>query len=938
MKNVDFFVIFFILPLVKCNIICYNKVKLKGVLMNANKAREIKLIKTRERVYKEIAKKPQDLTTLRTYMIKKNLVESGKKFDKAIEMLKTSGRVVLKAGNVSLSPQTLKSGVFVLRSKGGYVLLDGDNKQYAIRRENSEGFNTNERVNIVFSEENGRIEPVIVSKAEKKDEKSIRDELPVQDSSLILGRVTKVSHDQLIFIPNDRRFTRNIMILNPAKDLPKFQDKICLMRINDREINGVPANGYIVEIKGEAGNPIAEYDAIAENCGANMSWSGAGIEKEIEAIPTEVDLTGKTLISEKDEMAREGDAKDKVVDLRHLAFTTVDPATCKDMDDAIYSTYDKNGKLVVYTAVANVTKYVDLNSEIGKRYIQGGFTVYAPNKAYNILPPQLSTGICSLNPNVDRLALVIRSVINEKTGEPISSKIMDAVINSKEKYSYERAQEICDSNPDVKLEDLKKKNMEGEELSKDEQVILNAKASDILWKGFGKRNSISFETRNEYDVHFNEDFSDIEEITAQEHIPYHKVIEAFMLTANEATAKYCQDNNIPNIYRVHDMPNEDKLAMAYEFFSYLDIPFEGDLSPMGIKRIVNSVKDSRKEKVVNNFLVRLQSKAKYNNSTNPKGGELVIFKDKDNKKGMNRELLRQQIEESMKYMENISHFGLQSQHYSHTTSPIRRISDYVTHKNVLAHLQGGEMIDEKTVLEIAQWANQMQDAVDQAEREFDDLNSAIYCEHHIGEVMHGRVCSFKKLKDTKDITASDILILVEDEARGVKVQIPASDILPEDAKNVTISMYGSAIVNKNNSRAVIKLCDEVAFRLTKSDRITREVTATTHLEKENEGNVGKIITDFSEHEKICANKQMSAKRQRMLNNVRYNSEHTNSIEYRDEIQAKRGKKDKGRLISRTGIEDIDDRQVFIANKRDKIKYKQRKNSDIEESYDDYENE
>lgn len=905
--------------------------------MNANKIREKQLIKTRERVYKEIAKNSQDLTTLRTYMVKKHLVDSGKKFDKAVEMLKSSGRVVLKSGNISLNPTSVKTGVFVIRSKGGYVLLDGDSKQYAIRRENSEGYNSNERVNVVFSEDNGKMEPVIVSKAAKKAEKSIRDDLPIKESDVVLGRVTKVSHDELIFIPNDRRFTRNIIILNPAKDLPKFQDKICLMRINDRENNGVPANGYITEIKGEAGNPISEYDAIAENCGANMSWSGEAIEKEIAAIPNEVDLSKTTLVSDSDHIDWSGD--DKVVDLRNLAFTTVDPATCKDMDDAIYSTYDENGRLVVYTAVANVTKYVDMNSEIGKRYIQGGFTVYAPNKAYNILPPQLSTGICSLNPNVDRLALVVKTIVNEKTGEPISSTIMDAVINSKEKYSYERAQEICDQNQGVKLEDLKKKCVNGEALTKDEQVLLNSKVSDILWKGFNKRNSISFETKNEYDVHFNEDYSNIVDITAQPHIPYHKVIESFMLTANEAAAKYCLDNNIPNIYRVHDMPNEDKLAMAYEFFSFLDIPFEGDLSPMGLKRLVNSVKGSKKEKVVNNFLVRLQSKAKYHNSPNPKGGELVIVKDKKNEKqkstiSVSKEQLRQQIEESMKYMENISHFGLQSKHYSHTTSPIRRISDYVTHKNILAHLKGKEMIDDRTVLEIAQWANQMQDANDQAEREFDDLNSAIYCENHIGEVMHGTICSFKKLKEGKDMTASDILVLVEDEAKGVKVQIPATEILPNGVKDVTISMYGSAIINKSSSKPIVKLCESIAFKLAKADRITREVTATTNLEKEID--VSKIVTDLSEHEKKLSNPQMSAKRQRMLNNVRFNNDYVNSLEYREEVQANRGKKHKERLSSRTGIEDVDARQAFLADKHDKINYKKRKNAVIEDSYDDYE--
>lgn len=881
--------------------------------MKAKKSREIKFLKITNRVFVEIAKRPQNLTTLRAYMIKKKLVDSGNKFDKALEQLKASGKVVLKKGNVSIAREQLKSGAFVLSSKGGYVLVDGENKRYAIRKENSEGYNSNERVNVLFVDD----EPVIISKAEKQTD-SIRDNLPIKHSDMVLGRVTKVSHDQLIFIPNDRHFSHNILILNPAKDLPKFQDKICLMRISEKEHDGLPATGYITEIKGDAGNPIQEYDAIAENAGANMSWTGEQIEKEIEAIPTEVDLSGKTLVKECDNVDFTGD---KIVDLRDLAFTTVDPATCKDMDDAIFSTYDKNGNLVVYTAVANVTKYVDLDSEIGRRYIQGGFTVYAPNKAYNILPPQLSTGICSLNPNVDRLALVVKSVIDEKSGLPISSTILDAVINSKEKYSYERAQEIVDNNPDIKLENLGEKCLLGEELSKEEQVILNSQVSNILWKGFNQRNTIRFETKNEYDVHFNEDFSNIEDITAQPHIPYHKVIEAFMLTANEATAKFCLDNNIPNIYRVHDMPNENKLAMAYEYFTFLDIPFDGDLSPMGIKRLVNSVKDTRKEKVINNFLVRLQSKAKYHNTTNRKCGELVLNRNIKDKKEEHLTALSKQIEESMKNMENISHFGLQSQHYSHTTSPIRRICDYVTHKNILAFLKGEKLLDEKTVIEIAQWANQMQDAVDQAEREIDDLNSAIYCENHVGDIMTGSICGFKKLRSETDTNANDILVIVEDEEKGIKVQIPASDILPSGTKDVAISMFGSAIVNKSSSKPILKLCEKITFRLTKSDRVTREVSATTKLEKENEISQAENIA--YDNEKLFANPELSKKRQRMLNNVKYKTDYTNSVEYKYETQASRGKKDKGRLISRSGVEDVDDRQVHIANKKGSIKHKKR---------------
>lgn len=912
--------------------------------MNAKKYTSLKSL--REKIYKTIATTPQGLHELQA-RIKKEASKgsrskiSNKKISDAVEMLKNNGKIILKEGKYFTTENALKKAVYYWRSKGGYVTIEGDDKQYKISGENAVGYNSPERVNVAVVEENGDRKAIIVSKLEKSDTKedSIIDNLQATDTSLVAGRVVKVSHNDIVFIPNDRRFTRRIKILNPK---PDYIDKICIMKICDTENHGIPATGIITEVKGDAGNPIQEYDAIAESHGANMTWSDEAVETEIDQIPSEVDLKGKKLVNENGEVLQEGD--EKIVDLRHLAFTTVDPATCKDMDDAIYSTYDEKGRLVVYTAVANVSKYVDLKSEIGRRYLQAGFTIYAPNKAYNILPPQLSTGICSLNPNVDRLALVVKTIVDEKTGEPISNTIMDAVINSKEKYSYERAQEIYDES-DTKIEELKKKCVNGEELTKEEQVVLNFEASKVLWKNFDKRNRIKFETKNEYDVEFNEDFSDIVNITAQQHIPYHAVIEAFMLTANEATAKFCLEHRIPNIYRVHDMPNEDKLAMAEEFFSYVDIDFDGDLSPLGIKRIIASVEgDERRGKVVNNFLVRMQSKAKYNNSPNPKGAELVRTKGKaDRARALDAtmEKYQKQIEESLKFMENISHFGLQSKHYSHTTSPIRRIADYVTHKNILAYIHGREMLDEKTVLEIAQWANQMQDANDQAEREIDDLNSAIYCEHLIGDkgaVLKGTVCSFKKLREGKDLTAQDILILVEEETKGVKVQIPASELLP-DARNVTVSMYGSAIINKKNSRPLIKLCDQLTFKVKMADRKTREVFATTNLSKEAEVDVGKIFSEINSPSVVDPvlseqREKMSVKRQRMLNNVKYNSDYVSSIEYREEQQASRGKKHKGAVKTRTGMES-DGLEAYGYNKQSSRYFHERKNQAKRKSCEQY---
>ncbi len=780
-----------------------------------------KILKIRETVYREIAKNPGDLFSLRMSLVKRNVVESGNKFDRAVEMLKESGRIYVKAGRVELAKGALKMGTLVFKGQTGYVVLDGDNRQYQVDVKSLNGYNSRDRVLVGFNERGETKTPFVVSKVER--EESQEDER----ANLVLGRVAKIGHDQLVFIPNDKKFTKNIAILNTKSTISQFQDKICLLQLTQDEKNGMPAFGVIKEILGDAGNPIHEYDAIASQHGANMNWSGGLVEEEIQKLPSEVDLSKYTLIDQQAHVLKEG-GEEKLVDLRNLQFTTVDPATCKDMDDAIYSTYE-NGELVVYTAVANVPKYVDLDSEIGRRYLRGGFTIYAPNKAYNILPPQLSTNICSLNPNVDRLAMVVKSVIDEKTGKVKSSQIFDAVIQSKQKFSYEEAQKITDECNTK----LKEKILSGEKLTIDEQVAFNSQSANILWKGFNQRNLINFETNDEYNVVFNSDFSDIEDILPEENVPYHKVIEAFMLTANEATAQFAKSNGIPNIYRVHDMPNDDKISMASEFFEYLGIDFDGDLSPDGIINIIDAVKGTKQEKIVNSFLVKLQSKARYNTSTNPKSAEFVkLHPRKAGKQGAISKQVQKGDEKS-----NISHFGLQSEAYSHSTSPIRRITDYVTMYNILAFINGKEPIEEEKVFEICGLANILQDENKEAEREFNEVSSAIYCQNNIGMIMKGQVCAFKRNAN------GELVAVVENEEKGIRVNIPVA-MLSKQKGEFSLSPHGSAVFGRNKAHPIVKLCDELTFKICSADRVTREINATTDLQQSTTSEIDEILENI----------------------------------------------------------------------------------------------
>lgn len=924
--------------------------------------REYKERLNKERVYREVASNPGDLVTIQERLLKHKVADSRTKIRNAINALVEEGRLVINGKQVYPNPSEIKRGRFVQKGANGYIIFDGDSHQYFIDKSDTKDVKNNSLVEVSFytklTKQGEQKFPFITGLA--KEEQNTITNFQSENDDVVYGRVMKSGHDDLVFIANDkRRYKKPITIINDKKSLAKYQDKICTMKIIYEENGLSQASGLLLDIKGEAGNPIAEYDAIAESHGAIMSYDDPKVRAEIEKIPTEVDLSQYNLCSEQDFLENKNDGKETIVDLRNLQFTTTDPATCKDMDDAIYSTFDKDGNIVVYTAVANVTKYVKLNSEIGHRYIQAGFTTYAPNKAYNILPPELSTNICSLNPNVDRLAFVVKTTIDAKSGEPIESTIMDAVIQSKEKYSYEEAQEIVDSHPEITKTNLVKKVVSGEELSKEEQVIMNKFASDALWKGLKRRNLIEFDTDNEYDVTLSDDMSDIVDINKQAHCPYHKVIESFMVTANEATAEYALRNNIPNIYRVHDLPNEDKVEKAYEFFGYLNIPFEGDLSPMGIKNIIESVKGSDKEKVVNNFLVRLQSKAKYCNTTNPADLSMVGKPSRAKRTKQNEEkgagvtfshieTKRTMLDDELaKIKTTISHFGLQSQHYSHTTSPIRRVPDYVTHYNILAHLKGKKMLEEDMVRDIALWANQMQDAVDSAEHEIDDLNSAIYCTHLIGQKMKGRICAFRKLAEKGTVSPEEVIVVVENEDKGVKVDLPLLEVLAYkggNTKNIAISPSGCAVVNKQSGAPILTLCQELTFKITNSNRITRQVSGSMNLSVENDkDNTSEIgVYNMTGFAGISPAGQKSRKKERMHQNRDYRKREVDDREELAKSHASYGLKFKNQIDYSDFTEDMENEEAYNANKNQckahrQRKRKQKENRKLNELYD-YEDE
>lgn len=816
----------------------------------AHKKQQQENTKLKEDIYKFLTQNAGDRYAITEKLLDLKMASSRRKIESAIDQLISEGRLLEKGKNIECNHNYLKQARAFSKDGKIYVVFSGNKERYLVENPFDFKIHNGAKVEVgsyLKVDKNRTIPTLFISEVEKKSEKIIVEE----GSGLIYGRVMKTSGDELAFFANDKRFAHPIIITNDKLEMSKFQDKICILKIETEEFGYNQASGKIVEVKGDAGNPISEYEAIAASHGAVMSWDDDAFKEEIENAPLKVDASKYKLVSE-DEYSLHKSEKDCIADLRALCFTTTDPVDCKDMDDAIFSTFDENGNLVIYTAVANVSKYINLNSNIGRQYLTGCFTTYSPNKAYNILPPQYSTNICSLNPNEDRLALVVKSVIDSKTGDKISDEIMDAIIESKGKYSYEKAQEICDKSS-LSTTDLYKKIMAGKELTPDEQIIMNQKASKILSKNFDKRGSLQFESKDEYRVIFNEDMSDIEDIVPEDNCAYHKVIENFMVSANESTAKYALDNNIPNIFRVHNSPIESKTDRAIEFFGFLNIAFDGDLSVKGLRKVLALVKGTNKEKTVNRFLIRLQSKAKYSTSIDPEANKDVLIGKLKYQGGLGEE--------------GISHFGLQSTGYSHSTSPIRRVPDYLTHYNILAHIHGEKPYGINKLSNIVEWANDMETQNKQAEREFQRVNSAIYCEHHIGDVMHGTISSFKRGKDSLAKDSIDgITVEIENEEKGIVVQVPLREVLASkdiSIHNCALSRYGSAIVDAVKGTPILRICEDIDFKILSANRVSGQIEATTDVTRE------MTLEDYQNLENIPSVKPISRKNQRRLSNKEY---------------------------------------------------------------------
>jgi ribonuclease R len=398
-----------------------------------------------------------------------------------------------------------------------------------------------------------------------------------------------------------------------------------------------------------------------------------GLLEELNAIPDEV--------TEADMEGRK--------DLRGMQLVTIDGADTKDFDDAVFAKRRKNGwRLVV--AIADVSHYVKPGTELDKEALHRGNSVYFPQRVVPMLPSKLSDGLCSLNPKVDRLCMVADLSITED-GKLERSQFYEAVMNSKARLTYTQVYEMLTDN------DSPLRGEFSEQLSNVEALYELYK---VLQKAREERGALEFET-TETRIVFDEERK-IEEIVPVVRNDAHKLIEECMLMANVATARYLKWHKMPVVYRVHESPMEERLQNLRTFLSDFGLTLGGGDEPTAhdFAEVASKVKGEAYEHLVQTVLLRSMNQAVYQ-------------------------------------PENKGHFGLNYEHYTHFTSPIRRYPDLLIHR-AIRHVwtkQGVEKFayDENKMAEFGQHCSDTERRADEATRDAVTFLKCEYLSHHIGK-------------------------------------------------------------------------------------------------------------------------------------------------------------------------------------------------------------
>lgn len=485
-------------------------------------------------------------------------------------------------------------------------------------------------------------------------------------------------------IPDNDRFVKDIFVPLERSKGAVTGHKV-VVELTSYGKDGKKPEGKVVEIIGHVNDPGTDIMSIVKGYDLPVEFPEKVLNQaeRVAKDVTSADMAGR-------------------MDIRSWRMVTIDGEDAKDLDDAISITKEgENYQLGVH--IADVTNYVQERSALDREAYERGTSVYLVDRVIPMLPHALSNGICSLNAGEDRLALSCIMTVNPK-GEVIDHKIAETVVHIDQRMSYTSVKKILEDRDPEEMEAYKEFVPMFE---------LMAELAKILREKRHRRGSIDFDFP-ESKIMLNADGTPTE-IKPYDRNTATKIIEDFMLLANETVAEDYFWQEIPFVYRTHDVPDEEKIQKLCTFinnFGHSMHVANKEVRPKEIQKLLAKVDGTPEGDFISRLALRSMKQAKYT-------------------------------------PENTGHFGLAAQYYCHFTSPIRRYPDLQIHRIIKETLRGrmneNRMEHYESILpEVTKHASQMERRAEEAERETIRLKKAEYMEQHIGEVFAGVISSITK--------------------------------------------------------------------------------------------------------------------------------------------------------------------------------------------------
>jgi len=608
----------------------------------------------------------------------------------------------------------------------------------------------------------------------------------------IVGRYDRDENGMGYVVPFDRRVLMDIFV-PPGQEGGASPGEMVSVELTRWPTTTRGAIGRVADVLGDINAPGVDTEIIIRKYGIPDAHSPEAV--------AEAERLGGSV--------SEGDIRGRT-DFRHVTTVTIDGEHARDFDDAITIEKLPNGHYWLGVHIADVSHYVQEGSALDREAYERGTSVYFPERAVHMFPAELATGLCSLNPRVDRL---VQSCLMEvdRRGQVVRAEFHDGVINSNERMTYTAVNGILtnrDPDPTARYAELVPMFEQMHELF------------HILNDARRRRGSIDFDL-NEAEVIIDEG-GEVEAIIALQRNVAHRLIEEFMLLANETVASYLEAQEAPALYRIHEEPDVLKVSKFEDFvsgFGYsLGVPLTA-IRPRHFQKLLERVHGKPEEKPIAFLMLRTMQKARY-------------------------------------APENLGHFGLAASSYTHFTSPIRRYPDLVVHRALRAARHGTLSLEEREewteeLPEIARHTSEMERRADDAERELLQWKKVKFMADKVGDEFEGYITG---------VAAFGLFIeLVEHFVEGlVHVSTMADDYYR--------FVESAHMLRGENTQKVYRLGDKVAVQVIRVNMEVRQIDLglVEILERVREGEVGPRRSSAAPKHERKRKQQRPGRRERTL--------------------------------------------------------------------------